>query len=172
MVAAAEAEARGIRAEAEASREAIRARAEEAGRQEGLARAAAVLASASAERVRRLAAVDREVVSIAIEVARKVLGRELAAGGGAVADLAGRALAEARERREVVLRVNPTDGPAVRAAEGRLGAVLLRARLLVREDAAVPPGGAVVDTEAGRIDAGIEAQLSQLERALEEALTG
>ena len=172
MVAAAEEEARRIRAEAEASREAIRVEAAEAGRQEGLARAAAVLAAASAERARRLAALDREVVVIAVEVARKVLARELAAGGDAVVGLAARALAEARERREVILRVNPADGAAVHDSKGRLGGLLLRARLLVREDAAVPRGAAVVDTEAGSIDAGIEAQLAQLERALEEALAG
>ena len=171
MIGAAEERARRVRAEAEASRDALRAGAVEEGRREGLARAAAALALAGTERDRLLAAAQREVVSLALQVARRILCLELAGREGAVAELAARALAEARERREVVLRVNPADAPAVRAAEGALGAVLLRAGLVVREDPAVAAGSAVVDTEAGRLDAGIEAQLEHLGRALEEALS-
>jgi flagellar biosynthesis/type III secretory pathway protein FliH len=65
--------------------------------------------------------------------------------------------------------VNPADRAQVRAAEGRLAAILLRAPLAVREDPAVPPGGVVVETEAGRVDATVDTQLELLARALEEA---
>jgi type III secretion protein L len=170
MIAAARDEARRIREEAESSREAVRREAAEEGRREGLASAAAALALAGVERDRLLAGAGRELVSLALALARKVLGDELASREAAVADLAARALGEARERREVLLRVNPGDARAIRDAEGRLGAVLARARLAVREDAAVPRGAVVVDTEAGRLDGGIEAQLEHLGRALAEAL--
>jgi type III secretion protein L len=169
-LAEAEAEAARIRAGAEAERETLRARAAEAGRAEGLARAAAALASVAAARDRRLAGAEREIAALAIDVARKVLGRELALDPGAVADLAAQAIAAARDRREVVLRVNPADAEVIRAAEGRLAAVLTRAPgLQVREDAAVERGGAIVETEAGRVDARVETQLAALARALEEA---
>ncbi len=169
MVAGAEEEARAILAAAHASVERIVAEASEVGRREGLARAAAVLVAAGEERDRRLASAGREVVVLALAVARKVLGRELAVGSGAVADLAARAIEEARDRRDVVLRVNPVDAPAVRAAEGRLAAIPTRARLALREDPAVAPGGAVVETEGGRVDASAETQLELLARALDEA---
>jgi len=169
MIAAAEERARAILSGAEAARERIRAEAVEAGRGEGLARTAAALAGAAVARDRRLAAAEREVVALALAVARKVLGHELAGGSPAVAELAARALAEARERRHVLLRVNPADGAAVRAAEGRLAAILRHAPLAVREDPAVAPGAAVVETEAGRVDASVETQLELLARALEEA---
>jgi flagellar biosynthesis/type III secretory pathway protein FliH len=168
MIARAEEEARGIAAAAEASRARLVAEAAEEGHREGLARAAATLAAAGRERDRCLAAAEREVVALALAVARKVLGRELAYGA-AVADLAARALEEARARREVLLRVNPADAAAVREAEGRLAAILLRAPLAVREDPAVPPGGAVVETEAGCVDASVDTQLALLARALDEA---
>lgn len=171
MIALAEEDARRIRAEADASREAVRAAAVEEGRREGRGAAAAALALAASERDRLLASAEREIAALVLALARKVLGRELAEREAAVADLAARALAEARERREVALRVNPADAPAIRAAEGRLGAILVRATLDVREDPAVPRGGAVVETEAGRIDGGIEAQLEHLGRALLEALS-
>jgi flagellar biosynthesis/type III secretory pathway protein FliH len=170
LVSAAEDEARRLRVEAAGERDRILAQAAEEGRREGLARAAATLAAAAAERDRRLAALGHEVAAIAVDVARAVLGRELSASAGAVAELAGRALAVARDRREVTLRVNPADAAGVRGAEGRLAAILRRAPLAVREDPAVPQGGAVVETEAGRVDACVETQLAALARALEEAV--
>ena len=170
IVAEAEARARELLEGAQEERERIRADAAEQGRAEGLARAGAALVAAAAARDRRLAGAEREVVALALDVARKVLGRELAQDPGAVADLAAQALAVARDRREVTLRVNPEDADAIRAAAGRLGALLARAPGLdVREDPAVERGGAVVETEAGRVDARVEAQLAALARAIEEA---
>jgi type III secretion protein L len=168
-VATAEAEAQRIRAEAEASRDAVLARAREDGRRDGMAAAAAALALAAGERERLLAAAERDVVALALTLARKVLGRELGAGEGAVVDLAAQALAQVRDRREVALRVNPADAAALRAAEGRLGGIVARARLAIREDPGMPQGGVVVETDAGCADAGIEAQLDRLEVALAEA---
>lgn len=170
IVAEAEARARELLEGAQEERERIRADAAEQGRAEGLARAGATLVAAAAARDRRLAGAEREVVALALDVARKVLGRELAQDPGAVADLAAQALAVARDRREVTLRVNPADADAIRAAAGRLGALLARAPGLdVREDPTVERGGAVVETEAGRVDARVEAQLAALARAIEEA---
>lgn len=169
LVAEAEDQARRIREAAEADRGRVRAEAEEEGRREGLARAAAALAGAAAVRDRRLARAEREVAAIALDVARTVLGRELTQDPAAVADLAARALAVARDRREVTLRVNPADAEAIRAAAGRLAAVLARAPgLALREDPGLARGDAVVETEAGRVDARVETQLAALARALEE----
>lgn len=167
LVEAAQAEASRVLGEAEASRERLRAEAEAEGYRRGSARAAALLAAAAAERDRLLASVEPEVVRLAVQLARKVLGEELAARPGVVVGLAARALHEARERREVCLRVNPADARAVREAGDALAAVLLRAPLSVREDPGIALGSALVETEAGRLDAGIEAQLAELARALE-----
>jgi flagellar biosynthesis/type III secretory pathway protein FliH len=170
MIAAAEVEARRIRETAAAEREAVRAAAEAEGRREGLARAAAALAAAGAARDQLLARAEREVVALALEVARRVLGRELAEGASTVVELAARALAEVRERREVVLRACPADVASLRGSEDRLAATLVRARLEVRGDPTLRPGEVVLDTEAGCLDGGIEAQLAHFSRALEEAL--
>jgi flagellar biosynthesis/type III secretory pathway protein FliH len=169
LVAAAEVEASRIVAEAEAARGRLRTEATEEGLLLGAARAASLLAAAAAERDRLLASVEREVVLLTLEIARKVLGDELAARPEAVAHLAARALHEARERREVSLRVHPADAQAVRNAGDTLGAILVRAPLSVREDPLIARGSVLVETEAGRIDAGIATQLAHLARALEEA---
>jgi type III secretion protein L len=170
LVAKAEDDARALRAEAEADRERLRAEAVTAGRAEGLASAAAALASAARERDRRLAGVERELVALAVDVARRILGRELAADPDAVVGVAREALAAARGRRELTLRVNPSDAGALRGAQAVLaGAIAPAAAFAIREDPTVPPGGALVETEAGLVDARLETQLAALLRALEAA---
>lgn len=169
MAALSEERARAVLAAAEASAAEVLAAAREAGRREGLSLAASTLAAAAAERDRILAAVDGEVAALALDVARKVLGRHVEAFPAAVVDLVARGLAGARGRREVLVRVHPEDAAAVRAAEGDLARALARSPLGIREDPSVPRGGAVVETEAGRIDAGIEAQLREIARTMAEA---
>jgi flagellar biosynthesis/type III secretory pathway protein FliH len=168
-IAAAEQRARTLVEDAEAARSHVLAEAREMGRREGLAEVAGALARAAAERDRILAQVPREVAGLALAVARRILGRE-AQGAGTALALAEAAVAAARGRRLAVLRVNPADVDAVRAGEGQLAARLGGAPIEVREDPSVAVGGAVVDTDAGRIDASIEAQLEVFARAFDEAL--
>jgi flagellar biosynthesis/type III secretory pathway protein FliH len=66
----------------------------------------------------------------------------------------------------VSLRVHPDDAARLRASRERLEALLVRGSLALREDPAVAPGGAVVETEAGTVDARIETQLDALASAL------
>jgi flagellar biosynthesis/type III secretory pathway protein FliH len=165
----AEEAARRVRADAEEGRARALAEAAERGRDEGLARAATVLARAAAARDRLLVASEREVAHLALEVAGAILGRALASDPSLVAAVAARAVSAARDRREVTLRVHPSDEGTVRAAASGLAALLARAPgLVLRADPAVPPGGAVVETEAGRVDASVEAQLALLARTLRE----
>jgi type III secretion system HrpE/YscL family protein len=171
LLARAEEEAGALVARAEAEREAIRADARESGRSEALARAGATLVGAGRERDRILASAEREVVALAVEVARKVLGREIVTDPAAVVDLAAAALEHARGRRQVILRVHPSDAAAIRSGSARLSAMAACAPgLSVEEDASLVPGDVVVETEAGRVDARIETQLDALREALEEAL--
>ena len=165
------------RAEAEASRlleaagrerERILAEAGEAGYRAGLARAAAALLRAMAERDRLLTSAGDDLVRLAVAVAGAVLGREVERGG-VVEALAARALAAARHRRRVTLRLHPDDAPGLRGEAGRLGALLARAPALsIQEDPAVGRGGLLVETEAGTLDARLETRLEAVEAALIE----
>ncbi len=171
IVAQAAEDASRLRAQAEAQRDAVRLEAVEAGRQEGLARTAAALTRIAEEKERRLAGLERELAEVALAVARKLVGETLAAGPERVVGIAREALARARSRREVVLRVHPEDAALLGPEQPRLAALLERAPgLVLREDPGLERGGVVVETEAGRVDARIEAQLALLERAIAEGL--
>jgi flagellar biosynthesis/type III secretory pathway protein FliH len=171
LVAEAEEAAARIRAAAETEREEALRAAVRAGREEGLATAGAALLAVAEARQRRLEGLEREIAAVALEVVRKLIGVAVAERPELVAQLALRALEPVRSRREVLLRANPVDAPLLRAELPRLAALLDRAPgISVREDPCIEPGGVVVETEAGRVDARVEAQLSILERLLGEGL--
>jgi flagellar biosynthesis/type III secretory pathway protein FliH len=158
--------ARGVRASADAEAEELRARAFAEGREEGLASAAEVLAWAAAERDRLLAAAEPEVIRLALEVSARILEREAAHGSAVAEAMARRALAAARERTVVALRVNPEDVGALSAREGELSALVPRASgVALVSDPTIERGGVVVETDAGTIDARLEAQLAVVRRA-------
>jgi len=151
------------RAEAEASHEA----AVSAGREEGLARATEVAARAVLLHDRLLARAEPELVELALAVAGRVLSRIVERDGGAVVELAARALEAVRQRSEVAIRAHPDDLAALRAAEPQLlGALLRTRRLALVGDAAVERGGVLVETEAGSYDARLAQQVEALGRAL------
>jgi len=166
----AEAAARRIREAAEADRERLRTEAAASGRQEGLAQASAAIVQGALERDRLLASAEKELVRLAVAVAEKILRREVARDDGVAVEMAARALAEARQRREVTLRIHPADAEAVHRSQERLLSALSRARVLdIREDPTVARGGVLVETEAGVIDARLETQLAAIGVALQEA---
>jgi flagellar biosynthesis/type III secretory pathway protein FliH len=169
LVAAAEAATARLRASAEAERAAVLEEASRAGREEGLALAAAALAEVGVARADRLRELERELAAAGLEVARAVLGCELTARPELVLELARRALEPVRSRREVLLRVNPADVALLQGGRSRLAELLDRAPALsLRADPGVARGGVVVETEVGRVDGRVEAQLAALERLLAE----
>jgi flagellar assembly protein FliH len=155
----------GARSEAEQLLLAARERA----REEAHAETARWLASVAVERERLLSSAEAEVVALALEVARRVVGVAAERHPEIAVESASRALAAARHRAALSLRVHPADAPAVRAAERRLSSEVGRAVVLVEDDA-VGRGGAVVSSEAGTVVASLEAQLQALRRALDGAV--
>jgi flagellar biosynthesis/type III secretory pathway protein FliH len=153
-------EAARIREGAAREAEAVRRAAEEAGRAEGLARAAAVVLSASSERDRLLAGCAGELAGLAAAMAARILGREVRAGADAVA-AASRALDEVRGAARVTLRVSGADAEAVRGA-GALRAAT--GALRIREDASLSAGEVVVEADGATLDGRFEAQLEVLRR--------
>ncbi|MEK6606206.1 MAG: FliH/SctL family protein, partial [Myxococcota bacterium] len=142
---------------ADARAEAVRIR-EEAraeGLQQGLARATETMVRAEAAARR----VDGDFRRLAVGVAEKILGRELALRPDAVADICAGALDQVRGRQRVIVRVHPDDLPRVRRDH---------AIVTFRADAEIARGGCVVETEAGVVDARLSSQLAAIERALTE----
>jgi type III secretion protein L len=142
------------------------------GRQEGAQELSKVVMEAS----RRLDAIEAQVIpqlkGLALTIARKILGRELEFHPEAVVDVVKQALSEkARQRREIVLRVNPDDLNEIREHKSELLELLSRCREIgIREDSEVGRFGVIIETDAGTIDAQLETQLAVFERVLKDTL--
>jgi flagellar assembly protein FliH len=166
-------------AAAEAEREAELDAARAAGFEEGLAAgraevsaAARALANAAAQLDEATASAAADVEPVAVElalrIAEKVLGGELAARPEAVLDVVRGALRRLTEPLPATLLVNPEDAELVRGALADIGTEH-GGELSVREERRVDRGGCVVQTRAGELDAQIGAQLERAAKVVAQA---
>lgn len=109
---------------------------------------------------------ERDLLTLAVRIAEKILGKELTSNKKAIADIVSTALRNARQQEKVTVFVNPSDLEVV-AGEREKFSSDERIRLLdFVADPAVPAGGCVIETEVGKIDARLETQFKVIENAL------
>jgi len=106
---------------------------------------------------------EPQVIELAIEIAEKVIGRELAADRAIVADLARRALERAGVSATYYLRVNPADAQVVREYLQR---DLAEIKCEIVADQRIEEGGCVIVTSHGHVDAQVGSQLAEVRTAL------
>lgn len=167
----AEHEAQRIVDEANEQAYEIRQNGFEEGKQEALAQYTGQITTALMQ-VRRI---EQELEPLYIGLIRdcveKLIGQEMKLHPDAIVGVVRGALADARQQREVIVRVHPTDAEALQRNKNRLLEALARANTVeIREDATVTRGGCVVVTELGTIDASLERQLDALAAVLEAEL--
>ena len=140
----------------------------EEGKQEALAQYTREISQALL-RVRKLEeALEPLYVGLIRDCVEKVLNQELHQNPAAIVGVVRSALVDARQQREIIVRVNPIDVDALEKNKNRLLEILARANSVeVRPDASVTRGGCVVVTELGSIDASLERQLEALAQAIE-----
>jgi len=127
---------------------------------EGLAKTVAEVSSARSETIRRA---ENDTVRLAIEIARRVLHRELSIDTSALAALIKAALAKLQNQEVYRVRVHPDQEKLVRACleqQGRGAAVE------VVPDQAQSKGGVCFEISRGNLDASVETQLREIENGL------
>ena len=157
-------EADHIRQEASLEREAEKERGFEEGRQEGLGRLTEKILEVAAAQENFFRGAETEVIRMVMDIAEKVIARELKKG--AVTDIVRQAVGRAVGQK-VIVRVHPQDAVRLKEKEPEiLQAAGSRQSLVVREDEEIPPGGCIVESELGTVDARLETQLSAIRKAL------
>ncbi|MCD5406704.1 MAG: hypothetical protein LRZ99_03310 [Desulfotomaculum sp.] len=156
----------------------IKDMAEKQGYQSGLERAEtaateirqqaqAVLHQAEIVRRETLAEMESEIISLAVEIAEKVLGTQLELDQDLIIKAALTAIKLVKERERVTFYVNPDDIGIYIAHKQELEKVLSeRALLTFTADANIKPGGCLVDTEQGLVDATIDERWKQVLQAV------
>jgi flagellar assembly protein FliH len=174
-LAAAQAEAAAIRSSARAEGHADGL---SAGLEEGRAQVAAALAALESAHAELLAlrdataeAVERDAVELAVQLAEKIVAGALAVEPERVLDVVRGALRRLAERRRVTVLVHPDDLELVRSAAAGFAAELGGIEHCeVQAERRVRPGGAIVRTAEGEVDATLETKLARAREVLEHEL--
>jgi flagellar assembly protein FliH len=166
------------RADAEQLRESARAEGYEAGRAEAMSAlqpALEALATAvDAVHAEQLAATERQerrAVELALRLAEKILGGVIAVEPERVIESVRGALRGLVERERITVLVNPADLELVLGAMDDLRASLGGIQhMVVEAERRVAPGGCVVRTADGDVDAGIDTKLVRAREVIESEL--
>ena len=152
----------GVRAGEESARRDFETGVRESAQQ--LAATIAELAGTRAETIRRA---EADTVRLSIEIARRVLHRELSIDGSALEALVKAALEKLQAQEVYRVRVHPGQEKLVRACLDRTGR---GQAIAVVGDPVQPQGGAVFEISRGALDASVETQLAEIERGLIDQL--
>lgn len=109
---------------------------------------------------------ERDLLTLAVRIAGKILGKELNSNKKAIIDIVSTALKNARQQEKVTIFVNPSDLGAVSGEREKFSSDEKIRLLDFVADPAVEAGGCVIETEVGKIDARLETQLKVIENAL------
>jgi len=128
-----------------------------------------MLEKAQEEKWQVVAGSEEEIVRLAVAVARKVINREMETNPEIVVDMVKRAIQKATDREELTVRVNPDNlDVTINARDDISQQVKGIRKLKVLADPAIAPGGCVVESHNGTVDARIERQMNEIEQALME----
>jgi type III secretion protein L len=109
------------------------------------------------------------VLPIALKAAKRIVAKELESHPETIVDIVMQAIAPISESHNVTIYVNKGDKAHLEEAKPKIKEFLSQAdHLTIAERADVEPGGCIIKTEGGMINATIENQWKALERAFEK----
>ena len=121
------------------------------------------------EREKVLRESEGDLLRLCIMVARKVIQHELATDPLILGKIVSAALESLVDLDRVTIRLNPADYAAVSAnRQAYLAGVGEESQLVLAPDDTIEPGGCMVDTTTGTVDARIEVQLEEIFRQFTE----
>jgi flagellar assembly protein FliH len=106
---------------------------------------------------------EKQMVQLALAVARRVVHREVSLDPQVLLTMMRLALERVSDAARVTVRLHPADHQSVTAA---LDGTTTSDQVTLAADGRVPRGGCKVETEYGDVDAGVDAQIQEIARAL------
>jgi flagellar assembly protein FliH len=134
---------------------------------EAVEKLAATMVEVAAARGDAIRRVEADMVRLSIEIARRILHREISLDTSALQGLIGAALEKLRSQEVYRVRVHPDQEQTVRACLRQIGR---DPAIEVLSDASQPRGGIVFEINRGSLDASVETQLREIERGLADRL--
>jgi flagellar assembly protein FliH len=128
---------------------------------------AATVVEVAATRGDSIRRAEADIVRLSIEIARRILHRELSVDTSALEALIHAALDKLRSQEVYRVRVHPDHERLVRACLQQIGR---DPEIEVLSDASQPRGGAIFEISRGTLDASVETQLREIEHGLADRL--
>jgi type III secretion protein L len=166
LIAQAQEKARQILEEAQRERDRIREEARREGQAQGLAEWNDILVRMRQHADEMAKNWEETMLHLSVEIARKIIGHELRQDPGTTLSIIREVLKSTRAGKRLTLQVNEAEVDYVRSQVQQLKQFLGGGEIEVVVSASVEPGGCIIDSELGIIDARLETQLKCLEEAL------
>ena len=112
---------------------------------------------------------EDELVQLIMMVSRKVILKEVSLDRSILSEVVQAGISAVSEHDKITIRLNPDDYILATTGTGEiLRKELIKSRMQLKADPAVMQGSCLIDSEMGTIDAGIDAQLDEIFRRLQE----
>lgn len=129
--------------------------------------ASEVLHQTEVIRANKFVEMEQEIISLAVEIAEKIVGAQLTVQPEIVNDIAREAIAMVKDRKEISLYVSAADANIFLERKNELQQVLGgNSNLNIIIDNSVRAGGCLVETEQGRVDAALDTRWANMMKAL------
>jgi len=169
-------EAEKIVQEAMAEADGVREEAKAAGREEGRAEAASHIAEAMEtlnqaikERKQIIKDSEAEILRLSLKVAEQIIRSEVSLHRDVCLNIVSEAIARVSDREQIIVKVNREDAEYLKRYKDRLTSMLDGVKSFsIIEDSTIEPGGCVIETNLGFVDARISTKLKAIEEALKK----
>lgn len=112
--------------------------------------------------------IQKKLLPLAISAARKIMGEELKLHPERIVDIVINSLKPVTQHRKVIIYANKADIEQLEASKPKIKSIFEHLEnLSIQERADIEPGGCIIETEAGIINAQLENQWRSLEIAFE-----
>lgn len=128
-----------------------------------------IIAMAEQEARDSILAAEKQLIEIALSVARKILAREIEENPMVVLPIVKKALEKVNDQDQIVVKVHPDDYALVLQARRDLQMILGQEQALtISHDHTLEVGSCMIESSNGTVDARVNTQFAVLEKALQE----
>ena len=162
-------DAEAYKTETEKEAETLKEEAKEKGFAEGLEQFNEHLLSFDTQVRTMKHAFQQQILQLALAAAKKIVGEQLKIHPETIVDIVIQTLTPVTQNRRFVIYVNKADKELIEKEKPRIKEILEHVQILnVHERGDISPGGCIIETESGIINATIENQWRALESAFEK----
>lgn len=151
--------------------EKLKEQAQKEGFEEGFKKWIEMIAKAEQEIINVRKETEKVALTVALKAAKKILGRELELSENAIVDIVTTSLKAVVTHKKITIYVNKKELEALEKNREKLKGIFENLEILnLRERSDVAPGGCIIETEGGIINAQLENQWRILENAFNKMM--